>query len=37
MRFATLDTGIPGAVLIPEHINPPFEVREPSIPYGVAA
>jgi uncharacterized protein len=37
MRFATLDTGIPGAVLIPEHIDPPSEVREPSIPYGAAA
>lgn len=32
-RFATLDTGIPGAVLIPEHLNPPLEVREMPPPY----
>jgi predicted nucleic acid-binding protein len=32
-RFATLDTGIPGAVLIPEYIDPPFEVRDTAPPY----
>lgn len=36
--FATLDTGIPGAVLIPEYLGPPLEVRETAPPYyGVAA
>jgi len=35
-QLATLDTGIPGAVLIPERIVPPFEVREPLTPYGAA-
>ena len=36
--FATLDTGIPGAFLIPEHFEPPLEVRETAPPYyGVAA
>ena len=36
--FATLDTGIPGAVLIPEYLEPPLEVRETAPPYyGVAA
>jgi predicted nucleic acid-binding protein len=32
-RFATLDTGIPGAILIPEHLDPPLEVREMPPPY----
>lgn len=36
-RFATLDTGIPGALLIPEHIDPPFEVRDADTPYYGAA
>jgi len=37
-QFATLDTGITGAVLIPEYTDPPLEVRETTPPYyGVAA
>jgi predicted nucleic acid-binding protein len=36
--FATLDRGIPGAVLIPEHVDLPNEVRDaPALNYGVAA
>jgi hypothetical protein len=36
--FATLDTGIPGALLIPEHVDLPNEVRDTEPPYyGVAA
>jgi len=34
MKFATLDRGIPGALLIPEQPNEPMVVREPTIPYG---
>ena len=37
-QFATLDTGIPGAILIPEHFEPPpLEVRETPPPYYGAA
>jgi predicted nucleic acid-binding protein len=36
-RFATLDTGIPGAILIPELFEPPLEVRETAPPYYGAA
>ena len=37
-QFATLDRGIPGALLIPEHIDLPNEVREAAPPYyGIAA
>jgi predicted nucleic acid-binding protein len=37
VQFATLDTGIPGALLIPEHVGPRDEVREPALAYGAAA
>ena len=37
MRFATLDRGIPGALLIPESFGTHDEVREPDLPYGEAA
>jgi predicted nucleic acid-binding protein len=36
MRFATLDSGIPGAVLIPE-LDAPSMVREPTVLYGEVA
>jgi hypothetical protein len=36
MRFATLDSGIPGAMLIPELDAPPM-VREPTVLYGEVA
>ncbi len=37
-QLATLDTGIPGALLIPDQIgHTPFEVREPYTPYGAVA
>jgi hypothetical protein len=35
--FATLDTGIPGALLIPAHFGNRDEVREPRLVYGAAA
>jgi predicted nucleic acid-binding protein len=35
--FATLDEGIPGALLIPEDIAPPPGVREQHVAYGAAA
>jgi len=35
--FATLDEGIPGALLIPKEVNGPLFVREPLVPYGIAA
>lgn len=34
VEFATLDRGIPGALLIPEQPYGPMMVREPTIPYG---
>jgi predicted nucleic acid-binding protein len=37
MQFATLDTRIPGAFLIPEDLGTRDEVREPDLPYGEAA
>jgi predicted nucleic acid-binding protein len=37
LRFATLDERIPGAELIPAHLNPPWMVREPAMSYGSAA
>ena len=37
MRFATLDSGIPGALLIPEDFDTPHMVREPAAVYGAAA
>jgi predicted nucleic acid-binding protein len=37
LQFATLDTGIPGAFLIPEDFGTRDEVREPDLPYGQAA
>ena len=37
VQFATLDTGIPGAFLIPDHRDSHDEVREPYLPYGEAA
>jgi predicted nucleic acid-binding protein len=37
VQFATLDSGIPGALLIPEHVGPHDEVREPAPAYGAAA
>jgi hypothetical protein len=36
MRFATLDSGIPGAFLIPEDFDVPNQVREPVLQYGAA-
>ena len=36
-KFATLDSRIPGALLIPEHFGNPDEVREPHVAYGAAA
>jgi predicted nucleic acid-binding protein len=36
-KFATLDTGIPGALVIPEYSDTPDEVREPHVAYGAAA
>ena len=36
-RLVTLDTGIPGAVLIPETPEGPLMVREPLVCYGAAA
>jgi|KBSSwiStaDraftv2_1062776.scaffolds.fasta_scaffold00120_25 predicted nucleic acid-binding protein len=35
--FATLDEGIPGALLIPTEPDRSLVVREPYVPYGVAA
>jgi predicted nucleic acid-binding protein len=35
--FATLDEGIPGALLIPKDADDNLYVREPFVPYGVAA
>jgi predicted nucleic acid-binding protein len=35
--FATLDEGIPGALLIPKEPPGPLFVREPLVPYGIAA
>jgi predicted nucleic acid-binding protein len=35
-RLATLDTGIPGAILIPEPAHP-WMIKEPAVIYGVAA
>jgi predicted nucleic acid-binding protein len=35
--FATLDEGIPGALLIPEEPGGPLFVREPPAHYGIAA
>jgi predicted nucleic acid-binding protein len=32
--LVTLDRGIPGALLIPEHVEGPLMVREPSVGYG---
>jgi predicted nucleic acid-binding protein len=37
MQFATLDGRIPGAALIPEHIDPSSVVREPTPVYDPAA
>jgi hypothetical protein len=37
VQFATVDSGIPGALLIPEHVGPHDEVREPALAYGAAA
>jgi hypothetical protein len=34
VQFATFDTRIPGAVLIPEYIASSTSVREPTVPYG---
>jgi len=36
-KFATLDSRIPGALLIPEYFGNPDEVREPHVAYGAAA
>jgi predicted nucleic acid-binding protein len=36
-QLATLDTRIPGALLIPDHFGTRDEVREPDLPYGEAA
>jgi uncharacterized protein len=36
-RLITLDTGIPGALLIPEQPSGPLMVKEPAVFYGVAA
>ena len=36
MRFATLDSGNPGAFLIPENFDVPDQVREPVLRYGAA-
>jgi len=35
--FATLDEGIPGALLIPKETSGTLFVREPLVPYGIAA
>jgi predicted nucleic acid-binding protein len=37
VQFATLDTGIPGAFLIPDDHDTHDEVREPDLRYGEAA
>ena len=36
-QLATLDGGIPGALLIPEFSNPGLRVEEPRVHYGTAA
>jgi uncharacterized protein len=36
-QLATLDTGIPGALLIPDLSNSGWRVEEPSVRYGTAA
>jgi predicted nucleic acid-binding protein len=36
-KFATLDSRIPGALLIPEYFGNPDEVREPHVAYGAVA
>jgi hypothetical protein len=36
-QLATLDTGIPGALLIPDLSNSGWRVEDPSVRYGTAA
>jgi len=33
LRLVTLDRGIPDALLLPEHLDGPMMVREPTMPY----